>query len=71
MIAHAYYFTDARIKNYVAALLKDNWEIDIYALGEESDTANGTNFHSIMDKYYGESSIRFVTSYLLFFVKTL
>ena len=34
MIAYANYFTDARIKNYVDALLKNGYQVDVFALGQ-------------------------------------
>ncbi len=34
IIAYANYFTDARIKNYVQALLKKGYEVDVFALGQ-------------------------------------
>ena len=33
IIAYANYYTDARIKNYVEALVKSGYAVDIFALG--------------------------------------
>jgi glycosyltransferase involved in cell wall biosynthesis len=69
MVSHSYYSSDARIKNYVRALLKEGYEIDVFALGDD-DFVTGVNFIRIQDRYYGENALRFIFSYLSFFIKT-
>jgi glycosyltransferase involved in cell wall biosynthesis len=69
MVAHANYFSDARIKNYVGALLKEGYEIDVFALGDDVPAA-GVHFVRVQDKYYGESAVRFMLSYFVFFIRT-
>jgi len=61
MIAYANYFTDARIKNYVSALLKEGWEVDVFALGESEPTQAGLRVFCLMRKAWS----RYVWVYLL------
>jgi glycosyltransferase involved in cell wall biosynthesis len=69
MVSHSYYSSDARIKNYVGALLKKGYEIDVFALGDD-DSLTGVNFIRVQDRYYGENALRFIFSYLSFFIRT-
>ena len=67
MIAYANYRTDARIKNYVEALLKQGYEIDVFALGSnDSETQPGVRVFSVMRKYWGGSARRYALSQLWF-----
>jgi glycosyltransferase involved in cell wall biosynthesis len=62
MIAYAHYFTDARIKNYVDALLDVGAHVDVFALGKEIGIYREGNLciHSLDTKYQGESTILYV-----------
>jgi glycosyltransferase involved in cell wall biosynthesis len=68
MVSHSAYFADARIKNYVGTLLREGYEIDVFALGDD-DSEAGVNFTRVQDRYYGENPLRFIASYLSFFIK--
>ena len=71
MIAYANYFTDARIKNYVEALLKEGYEIDVFALGSNDSAAQpGLRVFSVMEKYWGKSALRYAISQLWFTWRT-
>lgn len=69
MVAYAHYFTDARIKNYVDALLDVGARVDIFALGKETGTHREGNLciNSLDTKYQGEST----TTYMLLQAKFL
>jgi glycosyltransferase involved in cell wall biosynthesis len=67
MIAYANYYTDARIKNYVEALAKAGYEIDIFALGSsEAECQKGVRVFLIMQKYWGRSAIVYAFSQIWF-----
>lgn len=70
MIAYATYDTDARIKNYVDALLKNDFEVDIFALGGSSgDDTPGLRVFSIMEKHSGSHPLGYVLSQMWFAMK--
>lgn len=62
MVAYAHYFTDARIKNYVDALLDAGATVDVIALGKRVGTNNHGKLvlHSVDTKYQGNSTITYV-----------
>ena len=67
MIAYANYYTDARIKNYVEALLGQGYAVDVFALGRESDAARpGLRVLPVMEKYWGDSPLRYAAAQLWF-----
>jgi len=73
MLAYAHYINDARIKNYVRTLEDHGHHVDVVALRFDQEAAvealgTGTIFR-IMEKYQGDSTLRYVWSYLMFFVK--
>ncbi len=74
MLAYAHYINDARIKNYVRTLEDQGHHVDVIALRFDGEAAveplgNGTIFR-IMEKYQGDSTLRYVWSYLMFFLKS-
>jgi glycosyltransferase involved in cell wall biosynthesis len=74
MLAYAHYINDARIKNYVRTLEDQGHSVDVIALRCDGEAAvdkrpSGTTFR-IMDKYQGDSSLMYVWSYLMFFLKS-
>lgn len=74
MLAYAHYINDARIKNYVRTLEDQGHSVDVIALRCDGEAAvderpSGTTFR-IMDKYQGGSSLMYVWSYLMFFLKS-
>ena len=66
MIAYAKYFTDARIKNYVGALLRDGYEVDVFALGEPGPVVPGLRVFRLMSKVSSTSALRYAISQLWF-----
>jgi glycosyltransferase involved in cell wall biosynthesis len=73
MLAYAHYINDARIKNYVHALEEQGHTVDVIALKSAGETSvdfrpTGMTFR-IMDKYQGDSSLRYAWSYLNFFLR--
>ena len=59
MIAYANYFTDARIKNYVDALLDAGAHVDVFALGKTvGSSRNGNLFvNNLALKFTGQSKL--------------
>ena len=74
MLAYAHYINDARIKNYVRTLEDQGHHVDVVALrfdGEAEVEALGTGtIYRIMEKYQGDSTLQYVWSYLMFFLKS-
>lgn len=72
MIAYAQYFNDARIKSYVHAWLDRGAAVDVLCLRDPEVVATGRDegpeFHAWLDKYQGESALRYSLSYFRFFV---
>ena len=67
MVAYANYYTDARIKNYVHTLLKNGFEVDVFALGAtEGSKQRGVRVFSVMQKYWGDSAFFYALSQLWF-----
>jgi hypothetical protein len=60
MIAYANYYNDARIKNYVDTLIKNGFEVDIFALGTHKlNEQKNVRVFTVMQKYchsYGFSA---------------
>src|SRR5690242_5779556 len=74
MLAYAHYINDARIKNYVRSLEQEGCRVDILALRADGEAAveerpNGTIFR-ILDKYQGQSQLRYAWSYIAFLLKS-
>jgi glycosyltransferase involved in cell wall biosynthesis len=74
MLAYAHYINDARIKNYVRALEDQGHTVDVIALKSDGESSldlrpGGTTFR-IMEKYQGNSTLRYALSYLKFFLKS-
>jgi glycosyltransferase involved in cell wall biosynthesis len=74
MLAYAHYINDARIKNYVRALVDQGHNVDVIALKSDGESAvdvrpSGTIFR-VMDKYQGGSTLKYAWSYLKFFLKS-
>ena len=74
MLAYANYINDARIKNYVRTLEDKGHSVDVIALRCDGELAieerrSGTTFR-IMPKYQGQSTLMYVWSYLIFFLKS-
>ena len=63
MIAYANYYTDARIKNYVDALLRQGYAVDVFALGKKSVDEQalqpGLRVFAVMEKYWGDSALHY------------
>lgn len=68
MIAYANYFTDARIKNYVEALLKEGYQVDVYALGQHEPTRPGLRVFCLMPKIWSRKVWPYLFSQLWFFI---
>jgi glycosyltransferase involved in cell wall biosynthesis len=68
MIAYASYFTDARIKNYVSALLKEGYEVDVFALGEPEPTPAGLRVFCLMKKVWSRYACVYLLAQLAFLV---
>ena len=73
MLAYAHYINDARIKNYVRTLEDQGHQVDVVALrfdreAEVERLGTGT-IYRIMEKYQGDSTVRYLLSYLTFFLK--
>lgn len=71
MVAYAQYFTDARIKNYVDALLDSGAQVDVIALGKQTGSiSNGAlTIYNVGTKYQGSSTLRYVAEQLFFLLK--
>src|SRR5260370_11251267 len=67
MVAYANYFTDARIKNYVDALLGIGYEVDVFALGRP-DVRPGLRMYSLMAKVWSENPMLYLISQVWFFI---
>ncbi len=68
MVAYANYSTDARIKNYVASLLKHGYEVDVFALGRHQPSQPGLRVYSLMSKVSGDSRLRYLLAQCRFLV---
>ncbi len=67
MIAYANYCTDARIKNYVDALLRRDYKVDVFALGNDDQVAQvGLDLILVMEKYWGSNAFGYAVSQLWF-----
>lgn len=67
MIAYANYYTDARIKNYVAALVKQGYLVDIFALGIiDSNEDCRVKVFSLMEKHWGNNAIIYAIFQIIF-----
>ncbi len=73
MIAYANYYTDARIKNYVQALVRQGYEVDIFALGQrgvdETTAPAGVRVFAVMDKYWGDSALHYALVQVWFAIR--
>jgi len=68
MVAYANYFNDARIKNYVDALLRNGWEVDVFALGGVHSAQPGLRVVSLMSKVANDKALPYLLSQLAFLV---
>jgi glycosyltransferase involved in cell wall biosynthesis len=66
MIAYANYFTDARIKNYVDALLKNGYQVDVFALGQPEPAQEGLRVFCLMPKVSSKKLLPYIFSQLWF-----
>ncbi|MBI4534716.1 MAG: glycosyltransferase, partial [Ignavibacteriae bacterium] len=73
MVAYANYFTDARIKNYVDALLDAGACVDVFALGRRKGTRNdGTLFiRALASKHWGSHPAGYVIAQAIFMLKVV
>lgn len=73
MVAYAQYFTDARIKNYVDALLDAGASVDVFSLGKDVGAYNkGKLFvYNIDTKYQGSSTITYVVKQAAFMLRAV
>ena len=71
MVAYANYFSDARIKNYVDALLDAGASVDVFALGKEVGSYSDGNLfvNNLRTKHRGSSSLGYIVAQLLFLLK--
>lgn len=71
MVAYAHYFTDARIKNYVDALLETGATVDVFALGRSTGVERHGNLtvHHLATKYQGSSTLRYILEQLRFLLR--
>lgn len=67
MVAYANYFTDARIKNYVGALLRQGFQVDVLALGRR-DAAElpGFRLFSMAEKHWSDRPGGYIIAQLRF-----
>jgi glycosyltransferase involved in cell wall biosynthesis len=71
MIAYANYFTDARIRNYVEALLRKGYQVDVFALGQHKGAQMpGLRVFSVQDKHWGSGALGYLTAQLSFALLT-
>ncbi|MGA2622483.1 MAG: glycosyltransferase [Bacteroidota bacterium] len=75
MLAYAQYYNDARIKGYVRALLEAGIAVDLICLRDphSTNTAVGgvpLSITFVQKKYQGESAVRYLVNYILFFART-
>jgi glycosyltransferase involved in cell wall biosynthesis len=73
MVAYTYYPWDARIPKEAEALVQQGMKVDCFCLREEGnarlDILNGVNIYCLpMSKYRGSSTIKYMLSYILFFL---
>ncbi len=68
MVAYANYFTDARIKNYVSALLEDGYEVDVFALGRPGPGRPGLRVHCVLQKAWSTKALPYLLSQVWFFL---
>ncbi len=71
MIAYANYFTDARIKNYVGALLNTSCAVDVFALGAADVARPGLRFVRVMPKVWSRNVVPYIFSQLWFLLIVL
>ncbi|MBI5470771.1 MAG: glycosyltransferase [Ignavibacteriae bacterium] len=73
MVAYANYFTDARIKNYVDALLDAGASVDVFALGRERGEQQFGNLYvkNVGVKYTGAGAVGYITAQLVFLVQAI
>jgi glycosyltransferase involved in cell wall biosynthesis len=73
MVAYANYFTDARIKNYVDALLDADVAVDVFALGRKrSVQSEGKLFiHTLGTKFTGSGKLGYVFAQAKFFFQAI
>lgn len=71
MVAYANYFTDARIKNYVDALVDAGASVDVFALGKEVGSYSDGNLvvNNLRTKYWGSSAPGYIVAQLTFLVQ--
>ena len=71
MVAYASYLNDARIKNYVDALVKAGWQVDVLALGTGDASSPNVRVASLMSKVVSSRAGPYLLSLLEFFVRAL
>src|SRR5205085_9545122 len=64
-------FNDARIKNYVDALLTDNYSVDVFALGGAVSEVPGLRVVSLMSKVASDRALPYALSQVWFVLKAL
>jgi glycosyltransferase involved in cell wall biosynthesis len=70
MVAYADYATDARIKNYVGALVRAGYEVDVFALGTGGHPARtGVRVHCLHPRMYRQGTMPFLVSQLWFLLR--
>jgi len=73
MIAYAQYYNDARIQSYVHAWLDRGARVDVFCLRDPVPAPNDSGrlaVHGWLEKYQGGSALRYLISYVRFFVGT-
>lgn len=69
VIAYTRYSIDARVKRYVASLLRRGIEVDVFALGPAEKTQTpGLRIFYVMDKHFGDGAMGHLVSRLVFLV---
>jgi glycosyltransferase involved in cell wall biosynthesis len=73
MVAYAQYFTDARIKNYVDALVERGMFVDVIALGKRKEILSEGNLwiNNVDVKYDGIRSSGYILAQMVFLLKAL
>ena len=71
MIAYANYFNDARIKNYVGALLKEGYSVDVFALDRPEPARAGPRVFCLMTKVWSTRALPYVLSQCWFLLKVV
>jgi len=76
MVVHAYYEEDPRVRRQAEALVAAGWEVDVFGLRREGETATGTvagvNVHRLpVRRHQGAGPLMYVAEYGAFLVRSM